>query len=458
MELTGLTKEQAWAEIITGLLEVVNRDAISTWFEPLRPVSLNDGTLVLGVPNQFFIEWISEYYSNPLALVLSKPNFSGLKIDFKVVHNGDYVTDEPEDTYEKNTEKNSVITPSVVIGPLDGSRVLPRYTFDNFIIGEANRFAFAAAKAVAGAPARVYNPLFIYGGVGLGKTHLLHAIGNYLKKTDSKVKIYYTPAEQLFLDLIQSIQERNSMLFNNKYRSLDLLLLDDIHYLKGKERLQEDVFHLFNHLQNMGKQIVFTSDRPPKEIPTLEERLVSRLLSGLVCDLKPPDLETRIAILNNKAKTDGISVLPEIIYFIAENIKTNIRELEGALIRVSGYASLTNTPLTLDICKQVLSDLQINKEPPKPIKIIEVVANYYGVTLDQLQSKERTANLVQARQVAMYLLRAFGGMSLKEIGAYFGGKDHSTVIHSIDKITDLKKQDSSLSQDIHKITMLISGG
>jgi chromosomal replication initiator protein len=248
------------------------------------------------------------------------------------------------------------------------------------------------------------------------------------------------------------------MLFNNKYRNLDLLLLDDIHYLKGKERLQEDVFHLFNHLQNMGKQIVFTSDRPPKEIPTLEERLVSRLLSGLVCDLKPPDIETRIAILNNKAKMDGISVSPEIVYFIAENIKTNIRELEGALIRVSGYASLTNSPLTIDVCKQVLSDLQINKQPPKPTQIIETVANYCNVTLEQLQSKDRTANLVQARQIAMYLLRAFGGMSLKEIGAYFGGKDHSTVIHAIDKITSLKKQDASLSQDIQKITMLISGG
>jgi chromosomal replication initiator protein len=457
MDLVGLTKEKLWSEIMTGLLEVVNKDAIATWFEPLRPVSLDDGTLVLGAPNQFFIEWISEYYSNPLTRILSKPEFSKLKIDFKVENGGfENIAEETEEINAPSANESPIHFNGN--GPLDGSRLLPRYNFDNFIIGESNRFAFAAARAVSDAPARVYNPLFIYGGVGLGKTHLLHAIGNYLKKVNPKIKIYYTPAEQLFLDLIQSIQERNTMLFNNKYRNLDLLLLDDIHYLKGKERLQEDVFHLFNHLQNMGKQIVFTSDRPPKEIPTLEERLVSRLVSGLVCDLKPPDVETRIAILTNKAKIDGIRVDPEIIYFIAENIKTNIRELEGALIRVSGYASLTNTPLTLDICKQVLSDLQINKEPPKPVKIIETAANYYNVTLVQLQSKERTATLVLARQVAMYLLRAFGGMSLKEIGAYFGGKDHSTVIHAIDKITDLKKQDSSLSQDIHKITMLISGG
>ncbi len=448
-------KEKIWAEIIGGLSEVLNKDAIVTWFEPLIPVSLTDSTLVLGAPNNFFVEWISEYYSNPLMRVLSKPNFDGLKIDFKVLEKGNYIEElEPEIT---TTVKVPLAT-SNGHGPLDGSRLLPRFNFDNFIIGEANRFAFAAAKAVAGAPAQVYNPLFIYGGVGLGKTHLLHAIGNYVKKTQPKLKIYYTPAEQLFLDLIQSIQDRNSMLFNNKYRNLDLLLLDDVHYLKGKERLQEDVFHLFNHLQNMGKQIIFTSDRPPKEIPTLEERLVSRLLSGLVCDLKPPDIETRIAILNNKAKMDGINVSSEIIYFIAENIKTNIRELEGALIRVSGYASLTNSPLTIETCQQVLSDLQINKEPPKPIKIIETVASHYNVTLDQLQSKDRTANLVQARQVAMYLLRAFGGMSLKEIGAYFGGKDHSTVIHSIEKITTLKKEDSNLSQDIQKITMLITGG
>ncbi len=449
------TKDELWSDIFSGLSEVLNKDAIATWFEPLIPISFVNSTLILGAPNNFFIEWITEYYSNPLMRVLAKPNFDGLKIDFKVVDTKiesvevDNATAEEQRTATPITNGHNV---------LDGSRLVPRYSFDNFIIGESNRFAFAAAKAVAGAPAKVYNPLFIYGGVGLGKTHLLHAIGNHIKQTQPNLKIYYTPAEQLFLDLIQSIQDRNTMLFNNKYRNLDLLLLDDIHYLKGKERLQEDVFHLFNHLQNMGKQIIFTSDRPPKEIPTLEERLVSRLLSGLVCDLKPPDIETRIAILNNKAKMDGISVLPEIIYFIAENIRTNIRELEGALIRVSGYASLTNSPLTIDICKQVLSDLQINKQPPKPTKIIETVAGYYNVTLDQLQAKDRTANLVQARQVAMYLLRTFGGMSLKEIGAYFGGKDHSTVIHAIDKITTLKKQDSTLSQDIHKITMLINGG
>ncbi len=447
------TKDKLWSDIFSGLFEVLNKDAIATWFEPLVPVSFADSTLILGAPNNFFIEWITEYYSNPLMRVLAKPNFDGLKIDFKVIDNKIDSVD-----IETTTEEQPALPITNGHNILDGSRLVPRYSFDNFIIGESNRFAFAAAKAVAGAPAKVYNPLFIYGGVGLGKTHLLHAIGNHIKQTQPNLKIYYTPAEQLFLDLIQSIQDRNSMLFNNKYRNLDLLLLDDIHYLKGKERLQEDVFHLFNHLQNMGKQIIFTSDRPPKEIPTLEERLVSRLLSGLVCDLKPPDIETRIAILNNKAKMDGISVLPEIIYFIAENIRTNIRELEGALIRVSGYASLTNSPLTVDICKQVLSDLQINKQPPKPTKIIETVAGYYSVTLEQLQAKDRTANLVQARQVAMYLLRTFGGMSLKEIGAYFGGKDHSTVIHAIDKITTLKKQDPTLSQDVQKITMLINGG
>jgi chromosomal replication initiator protein len=444
------SKDQVWSEILSGLSAIVNRDVVSTWFESLRPVSLNDGVLVLGAPNQFFVEWISEYYMNQLKQILSNPLFSGLKINFKVVDNDNYADEETaQETLKTNIQANS---------PVDGSRLLSRYAFDNFIIGESNRFSFAAAKAVAGAPAKAYNPLFIYGGVGLGKTHLLHAIGNHVKKVNPRLKIYYTPAEQVFLDLIQSIQERNPTAFNNKYRTLDLFLLDDIHYLKGKERLQEDVFHLFNHLQSMGKQIVFTSDRPPKEIPTLEERLVSRLVSGMVCDLKPPDIETRIAILNNKAKTDGLNINPDVIYFIAENIKTNIRELEGALIRISGYASLTNTPLTLDTAKQVLSDLQISKSPPKPLKIIEIVSSHYNVTLEQLQSKERTATLVLARQIAMYLLRTFGGMSLKEIGAYFGGKDHSTVIHSIEKITSLKKEDASLSQDIHKITMLINGG
>lgn len=452
----GKAKEVVWKEILVCLAELINKDAFATWFEPLIPVSLEDNTLILGAPNNFFIEWIGEYYLAPLTRVLSKPEFNGLKIDFKVVQNNEAHSQQtgPTEkiTFQIKHSANNVLKNG------DGTRLVPRFNFDNFIVGESNRFAFAAAKAVAAAPAKAYNPLFIYGGVGLGKTHLLHAIGNYVRQNQPNLKIYYTPAEQLFLDLIQSIQDRNASFFTNKYRNLDLLLLDDIHYLKGKERLQEDVFHLFNHLQNMGKQIVFTSDRPPKEIPTLEERLVSRLLSGLVCDLKPPDIETRIAILNNRAKIDGINVSPEIIFYIAENIKTNIRELEGALIRVSGYATLTNTPLTLEVCKQILADLQINKEPPKPIKIIESVAKYYGLTLEQLQSKERTANIALARQVAMYFLRTFGGMSLKEIGAYFGGKDHSTVIHAIEKITSLKKSDETVSQDIHKITTLITSG
>lgn len=442
------TKEAVWSEIVAGLKAIVNQDVVSTWFESLQPLSLNNGTLVLGAPNQFFVEWITEYYLNHLNQVITNPVFENLQIDFKIVDSVK-IAEEPVAPIVKPAGQTN--------GSPNGTRVLTRYTFDNFIIGESNRFSFAAAKAVAGAPAKAYNPLFIYGGVGLGKTHLLHAIGNFARENNGRIKIYYTPAEQMFLDLIQSIQERNPTAFNNKYRTLDLLLLDDIHYLKGKERLQEDVFHLFNHLQSMGKQIVFTSDRPPREIPTLEERLVSRLMSGMVCDLKPPDIETRIAILNNKAKADRINVGSDIIYFIAENIKTNIRELEGALIRISGYSSLTNTPLTLETAKQVLSDLQVSKAPPKPLKIIETVANHFNISLEQLQTKERTATLVLARQVAMYLLRAFGGMSLKEIGAYFGGKDHSTVIHAIEKITNLKKEDQALSQDIQKITASING-
>ncbi|MEO0091148.1 MAG: chromosomal replication initiator protein DnaA [candidate division WOR-3 bacterium] len=449
--------EQVWSKIISALSELISQDAITAWFRPLKPLRLNNGTLEVGAPNQFFIEWISEYYTNALSQILSKLE---LKINFSVLP--EETVSEPSVTEKNNSAieqtKNFSNTKQVIHQLKNTSHLIERYTFENFIIGESNRFAYAACKAVATAPAKTYNPLFIYGGVGLGKTHLLHAIGNYVKNNNPQAKICYTPAELFFLDLIQSIQERNQFAFNNKYRSLDLLLIDDIHYLKGKERLQEEVFHLFNYLQGMGKQIVFTSDRPPREIPTLEERLVSRLLSGLVCDLKPPDLETRIAILNNKAKNESIDIDPDIIYFIAENIKTNIRELEGCLIRLAGYASLTNTPLTLEVCKQVLSDLNITYEKPKPLKIIEIVAKQFGVTVEQLQSKERTANLALARQIAMYLLRTLLAMSLKEIGSVFGGKDHSTVIHSIEKITELKKSDPEISQKIQKILMLINGG
>ncbi|MCS7258926.1 MAG: chromosomal replication initiator protein DnaA [candidate division WOR-3 bacterium] len=432
-----------WDKIIDGLNQVLQKEIVNTWFGVLTPVQLNDHKLILEAPNQFFIEWISQYYLDYLRAVIEKLNLNNLQIEFQVK--------------KEATSTNRPEFISTNIGPVNESRLSPRYTFDNFIVGESNRLCYAAAKAVADAPARAYNPLFIYGGVGLGKTHLLHAIGNYVKRKYPHLKVYYTPAEEMFLNLIQSIQDRNPSSFNNKYRNLDLLLLDDIHYLKGKERLQEDVFHLFNHLHMMGKQIVFTSDRPPREIPTLEERLVSRLLSGMVCDLKPPDIETRIAILNNKAKQENIKIGPDVIFFIAENIKTNIRELEGALIRLSGYASLTNTPITIEIAKQVLSDLFTHKPLPKPMKILELVASYYNVTIEQLQSKERTQNLALARQVAMYFLRSVGGLSLKEIGAYLGGKDHSTVIHAIEKITELKKQNEKISKDLEQIALLING-
>ncbi|MEO0131360.1 MAG: chromosomal replication initiator protein DnaA [candidate division WOR-3 bacterium] len=432
-----------WKQVIDGLHQVLQREIVNTWFGVLTPVELTDHKLILEAPNQFFIEWITQYYLSQLRVVLEKLNLKELQIDFRV-----------------KKEPNIPLKTSLIdrnLSLTNDSKLSPRYTFENFIVGESNRLCYAAAKAVADAPAKAYNPLFIYGGVGLGKTHLLHAIGNYVKQKFPHLKVCYTPAEEMFLNLIQSIQDRNPSIFNNKYRNLDLLLLDDIHYLKGKERLQEDVFHLFNHLQMMGKQIVFTSDRPPREIPTLEERLVSRLLSGMVCDLKPPDIETRIAILNNKAKQENIKIGPDVIYFIAENIKTNIRELEGALIRLGGYASLTNTPITVEVARQVLSDLFSHRPLPKPMKILEVVANHYNVTIEQLQSKERTQNLALARQVAMYFLRSVCGLSLKEIGAYLGGKDHSTVIHAIEKITNLKKQDESISKDLEQIAMWITG-
>jgi chromosomal replication initiator protein len=437
-----------WNLVIQGLEQVLEKDVVKTWFGVLKPVEFHNHKIIIGAPNQFYIEWITQYYLSYLNEVISKLSNNQLVPEIVVIKS-DYRQERILPVKDLTTETNRIN---------HGSRIISRYTFENFVVGESNRLCFAASKAVADAPAKTYNPLFIYGGVGLGKTHLLHAIGNYVQQKYPSLKVYYTPAEEMFLDLIQSIQDRNPNAFNNKYRTLDLLLLDDIHYLKGKERLQEDVFHLFNHLHMMGKQIVFTSDRPPREIPTLEERLVSRLLSGMVCDLKPPDIETRIAILNNKAKQENIKIGPEVIFFIAENIKTNIRELEGALIRLNGYASLTNTPITLEIAKEVLSDFVTHKPLPKPIKILEIVANHYNLTIEELRSKERTQRLALARQVAMYFLRSVGGLSLKEIGSYLGGKDHSTVIHAIEKITKMKSQDELLSKDIEQIAMLINGG
>ena len=346
----------------------------------------------------------------------------------------------------KKVEKSAVATTAAMLNP--------KYTFDTFVIGSGNRFAHAASLAVAEAPAKSYNPLFIYGGVGLGKTHLMHAIGHYVLEQNPALKVVYLSSEKFTNEFINSIRDNKAGEFRDQYRSVDVLLIDDIQFLAGKEQTQEEFFHTFNTLHEESKQIVISSDRPPKEIPTLEDRLRSRFEWGLITDIAPPDLETRIAILRKKAKADGLIDIPnEVMLYIANQIYTNIRELEGALIRVVAYSSLVNMDITPDLAAEALKDIIPNARP-RMVTIIDIqktVGQHFSVRLEDFSAKKRTRAIAFPRQVAMYLSRELTDASLPKIGSEFGGRDHSTVIHAHEKISKMIKEDKLLQQDVQDI-------
>ena len=334
------------------------------------------------------------------------------------------------------------------------STLNPKYTFDSFVIGNSNRFAHAASLAVAEAPAKAYNPLFIYGGVGLGKTHLMHAIGHYALQNNPNTKVVYVSSEKFTNELINAIRDDKNDEFRNKYRKVDILLIDDIQFIAGKERTQEEFFHTFNELHGANKQIILSSDRPPKEIPTLEDRLRSRFEWGLIADIQAPDFETRMAILKKKADVEKLNVANEVMVYIATKIKSNIRELEGALIRIVAYSSLTNRPITVELAGEALKDIISNKQNKNvTIDVIQdVVAAYFNLRIEDLKSQRRTRNVAYPRQIAMYLSRKLTDMSLPKIGEEFGGRDHSTVIHAYEKISDSLNTDESLQHTVNDIT------
>jgi chromosomal replication initiator protein len=344
--------------------------------------------------------------------------------------------------------KNDIQPPNTLIS---------KYTFDTFVIGNSNRFAHAAALAVAESPARSYNPLFIYGGVGLGKTHLMHAIGNFVLQRSPNTRILYVSSEKFTNELIESIRDKNPIEFRNHYRNADILLIDDIQFLAGKEGTQEEFFHTFNALHEANKQIIISSDRPPKEIPTLEDRLRSRFEWGLITDIQAPDLETRIAILRKKAKVENLQVANEVMVYIADKIHSNIRELEGALIRVMAYASLTSSPITVEIAAEALKDI-IPVTTPKQISIEMIqqsVAEFFHLSLGEFKAKKRTRAIAFPRQIAMYLSRELTDYSLPKIGDEFGGRDHTTVIHAHEKITQARRKDPLLDKRINEIVQRI---
>jgi chromosomal replication initiator protein len=439
------TATHLWDEVSSRLREALNETTYGTWFGDAAAAELTDDAFVIQVPNDFTREWIEGHFLG----FIKAATRDALGRDVRVAV---AVRDEPS----VDGVADAVPIAQAEERPLGTN---PKYTFENFVIGSSNRFAHAAALAVAEAPAQAYNPLFIYGGTGLGKTHLMQAVGAYVSEHSKRLTTRYVTSETFTNDFINSLRDKRIEGFKQRYRTYDVLLVDDIQFLEGKERFQEEFFHTFNSLYEAGRQIVISSDRPPKEIATLEERLRSRFEWGLITDIQPPDVETRIAILRKKVTTDGIAVTdPEVLTFIAGRVSTNIRELEGALTRVIAFSSLTGLPLEVQLAEQVLRDLFPQGEGAPEVTITgiqEAVSDRFGLSVAELISAKRSQSVAYPRQVAMYLSREMTDASLPKIGKEFGGRDHTTVIHATSKITRLINEDRSVYNLVQDLTARI---
>ena len=437
-----------WSKIIPALEKSLNKPIFEAFVSSTKPLGITENKFEIAVPNELVKEWLSKHCVTLLEQEL-RPFYPELSSVFFVVG--------PKELFSTPLLEKPA---SPTAKPVSRSALYlnPRYTFETFVIGHGNRFAHAAALAVAEAPAKAYNPLFLYGGVGLGKTHLMQAIGHRVASLNARAKILYITSETFTNELINSIRDDKTLQFRGKYRNIDVLLVDDIQFLAGKERTQEEFFHTFNTLYEASKQIVVSSDRPPKEIPTLEERLRSRFEWGLTADIQAPDFETRIAILKKKAELSGLVMADEILSHIASKILSNIRELEGALIRVVAFSSLTDSAVTLSLVDHVLKDILSPKSDQEKISmglIKKAAAEYYSVRIDDMSAKIRTKEIAIARQVAMYLTREFTGASLPKIGDGFGGRDHTTVLHACAKIKAALKNNREVQEAVRHISKKI---
>ncbi|MFO7572494.1 MAG: chromosomal replication initiator protein DnaA [Gaiellaceae bacterium] len=453
---TDTTADSLWDAISRRLRETLGETTHDTWFAHAEARSLGDGELVVAVPNDFTRDWIESHFRGFVSGAARDLAGRPLDVSFDVVESVVTLSATAQPLSSPPQEP-----PPVPDVPRDLAEVElnPKYTFDLFVIGSSNRFAHAAALAVAEAPAQAYNPLFIYGGTGLGKTHLLQAIGHYVRQHTRRLTMRYVTSETFMNDFIDSLRDKRIEGFKRRYRNYDVLLIDDIQFFEGKERIQEEFFHTFNSLYEGGAQIVISSDRPPREISTLEERLRSRFEWGLLTDIQAPDLETRIAILRKKVNTESIAVTdPEVLTFIAGRVSSNIRELEGALTRVVAFSSLTDRPMTVDLAEHVLKDVFPQGDPPPEVtipRIQQLVSDRFGVTVDELVSPRRSQAVAYPRQVAMYLSRELTDSSLPKIGREFGGRDHTTVIHANSKITRLIREDRSVYNLVQELTARI---
>lgn len=443
-----------WAQTLEILERQLPKPSFETWLKNTKPVAFYEDTMIIGVQSEFAKDRLESRYAYQLRQTLKDLTKRNINLKFVVpttLEESPVASEVPAAT-QAPSPTAPMNAPATI---LDASfkPLNPRYTFETFVTGNSNRFAHAASLAVAEAPARAYNPLFVYGGVGLGKTHLMHAIGHFVMGENPTAKVAYVSTETFTNEFINSIRDDKIVEFQNRYRNVDVLLIDDIQFLAGKERTQEEFYHTFNAIHEANKQIVISSDRPPKEIPTLEDRLRSRFEWGLICDVQPPDLETRIAILQKKVQLESLVVEDEVVNYIGTHIGTNIRELEGALTRVVAYSGMMRSPVTIDLAQTALKDIL---PPPRPKQITieriqQVVAEYYDIRMEDFKVRKRTRAVAHPRQVAMYLVRELTDASLPKIGEEFGGRDHTTVLHACDKVTEDIRLDPSLHATVEQL-------
>jgi chromosomal replication initiator protein len=430
-----------WDQILARIETKMNRHAFYTWFRPTSFVTEDRASVTVRVPDSSFQDWLTKHYGVVIGEAMAELKRPNLTVNFVTESQLEVAPPIALSPDETEAFPNDVVAPPTVHGGLN-----PRYTFDTFIVGSSNQFAHAACRAVAEAPSRSYNPLFIYGGVGLGKTHLMHAVGQYVLQHDPGLKLTYISSERFMNEMINAVRYDKVLDFRERYRSVDVLLVDDIQFLAGKEGTQTEFFHTFNALYDSQKQIVLSSDHPPHEIPSLEERLRSRFEWGLTADIQSPDLETKVAILKKKAEAEAVPLPDNVAMYIAGKIKSNIRELEGSLIRLIAYASLTGQDISLPLAQEVLRNILDHDAKAVTIEIIQkFVADYYNLKMVDLKSRNNSKSVAMPRQIAMYLCKALTHASLPEIGRSFGGKHHSTVIHSIRKVEDLRKRDGDFN-------------
>ena len=437
-----MTLEEIWNNSLSGIEERVGDNIMDLWFRPIRLSQVKEQQITVDIPNRFFKDWIEDNYPDIIGESLKAILGYPVTVRYRIATKVDPAVKKMDMRLESRKQKLAS----------RGIYLNPRYTFENFVTGPSNQFAHAAARAVAGAPGKVYNPLFIYGGVGLGKTHLITAIGNAVIDRSTDVSIIFVSAEQFTNEVVSAIRHEKMGELKEKYRTIDLLLLDDIHFIANKTQTQEEFFHTFNAIYEKQKQIVISSDRPPKEIGSVTDRLRSRFSMGLIADIQPPELETKVAILQKKAALEKIPVPEEVAYYLASKVKSNIRELEGCLIRLGAQASLTGRPVNVEMAKNILQDLIGEDEKPVTTDHIQrIVCEHFALKLSDMKAKKRTKEVALPRQVAMYLSKQLTSLSLNDIGKNFGGKDHATVIYACKQVEERKMKDDVFGRMIESL-------